>query len=103
MGQDSKSQLQNKENAWKVLRVRLYQLEMDKQIKEQKEKRFDQIGTWDRSEKIRTYNFPQDRLTDHRIKQSRSNLPIIMDGGIEDMVNAMVLENQTKLLEASGE
>ncbi len=103
MWQDSKSQLQNKENAWKVLRVRLYQLEMDKQIKEQKEKRFDQIGTWDRSEKIRTYNFPQDRLTDHRIKQSRSNLPVIMDGGIEDMVNAMVLENQTKLLEASGE
>ncbi len=103
MGQDSKSQLQNKENAWKVLRVRLYQLEMDKQIKEQKEKRFDQIGTWDRSEKIRTYNFPQDRLTDHRIKQSRSNLPVIMDGGIEDMVNAMVLENQTKLLEASGD
>ncbi len=103
MGQDSKSQLQNKENARKVLRVRLYQLELDKQIKEQKEKRFDQIWTGDRSEKIRTYNFPQDRLTDHRIKQSRSNLPVIMDGGIEDMVNAMVLENQTKLLESSGE
>lgn len=103
MGQDCKSQLQNKENAWKMLRARLYQLELDKQMQEQKEKRFDQIGTWDRSEKIRTYNFPQDRLTDHRIKQSWSNLPMIMDGDIEDIVNAMILENQTKLLEASGE
>ncbi len=101
MGQDSKSQLQNKENARKVLRVRLYQLELDKQIQEQKEKRFDQIGTGDRSEKIRTYNFPQDRLTDHRVKQSRSNLPMIMDGDIEDIINAMILENQTKLLESS--
>ena len=75
MGQDSKSQRQNKENAHKMLRTKLYQLELDKQIKEQKDKRFDQIGTGDRSEKIRTYNFPQDRVTDHRIKQSRPNLP----------------------------
>jgi len=102
MGTDSKSQLQNKENAWKMLKVRLYQLEMDKQIKEQKDKRFDQIGTWDRSEKIRTYNFPQDRVTDHRIKQSWPNIPWILDGNIWSIVDAVVLENQMKLLEAVG-
>ncbi len=101
MGTDSKSQLQNKENAWKMLKVRLYQLEIDRQIKEQKDKRFDQIGTGDRSEKIRTYNFPQDRVTDHRIKQSRPNIPWIMDGNIQDIVNTVVMENQMKLLESA--
>ncbi len=103
MGQDSKSQMQNKENAHKMLRTKLYQLELDKQIKEQKDKRFDQIGTGDRSEKIRTYNFPQDRVTDHRVKQSRSNLPSIMNGNIADIMTAMVVENQAKLLESAGE
>lgn len=102
MGQDSKSQRQNKENAHKMLKIKLYQLELDKQIKAQKDKRFDQIGTWDRSEKIRTYNFPQDRVTDHRIKQSWSNLPSILDGNIEDIMQHMILENQTKLLENAG-
>lgn len=99
MGTDSKSQLQNKENARKMLKVRLYQLEIDKQIKEQKDKRFDQIGTGDRSEKIRTYNFPQDRITDHRIKQSRPNIPGVLDGNIKDIVNEVVTQNQMILLE----
>lgn len=102
MWTDSKSQLQNKENAWKMLKAKLFQLEIDKQIKEQKDKRFDQIGTWDRSEKIRTYNYPQDRVTDHRIKQSWSNIPWILDGQIDDIVNAVVVENQAKLLEQAG-
>lgn len=83
----------------KMLKARLYQLEIDKQMKEQKEKRFDQIGTGDRSEKIRTYNFPQDRVTDHRVKQSWSNLPGIMDGDIDDIISTMIVENQSKLLE----
>ena len=103
MGTDSKSQLQNKENAWKMLKARLYQLELDKQIKEQKDKRFDQVWTWDRSEKIRTYNFPQDRITDHRIKQSRPNIPSVLDGNIENIINAIIVENQTKLLQQSTE
>lgn len=103
MGQDSKSQMQNKENAHKMLRTRLYQAELDKQIKEQKDKRFDQIWTGDRSEKIRTYNFPQDRVTDHRVKQSRPNLPKIMDGYISDIMTVMIVENQAKLLENAGE
>lgn len=102
MGQDSKSQRQNKENAWKVLRTKLYQAEMDKQIKEQKDKRFDQIWTWDRSEKIRTYNFPQDRVTDHRIKQSWSGLPMILDGNIKDIMQELIISNQAKLLEGTG-
>jgi peptide chain release factor 1 len=102
MGTDSKSQLQNKENARKMLKVRLYQLELDKKIQEQKEKRFDQIWTWDRSEKIRTYNFPQDRVTDHRIKQSRPNIPSILDGNIEAILDAVILENQMKLLDTSA-
>ena len=99
MGTDSKSQMQNKENAWKMLKTKLYQSELDRQIKEQKDKRFDQIGTGDRSEKIRTYNFPQDRTTDHRIKQSWSNIPGILDGEIEGIMQELVISNQMKLLE----
>lgn len=102
MGQDCKSQLQNKENAMKVLKSRLYQMELDKQIAEQKALRFDQIGTGDRSEKIRTYNFPQDRVTDHRIKQSRSYLPNIMDGDIDDIMHALIVENQMKMMQEIG-
>lgn len=103
MGQDTKSQLQNKENALKVLKSRLYQMEMDKQVASQKALRFDQIGTGDRSEKIRTYNFPQDRVTDHRIKQSRGYLPNIMDGDIDSIMDALIVENQTKMLQEVGE
>ena len=95
--------MQNKENAWKMLRTKLYQTELDRQIKEQKDKRFDQVGSGDRSEKIRTYNFPQDRVTDHRIKQSRSNIPGILDGEIEDIMSQIIVENQTKLSESAGE
>lgn len=98
---DSKSQLANKEKAWAVLTSRLYQIELDKKNAEQKSLRWDQIWTWDRSEKIRTYNFPQDRVTDHRIHQSWSNLPILLTWEIDDMINALVLENQTRLLQES--
>ena len=98
---DSKSQLQNKDRAWSVLKARLYQIELDKKTAETKSLRGDQIGGGDRSEKIRTYNYPQDRITDHRIHQSWSNLPVFLTGEIDDMINALVLENQTRLLEAS--
>jgi peptide chain release factor 1 len=79
----------------------LYQIELDKKNAEQKAIRGDQIGNGDRSEKIRTYNYPQDRITDHRIHQSRSNIPVFMTGEIDDMIHALVLENQTRLLEES--
>ena len=98
---DSKSQIQNKEKAFAVLKSRLYQIELDKKQAEEKDLRWNQIWTWDRSEKIRTYNFPQDRVTDHRIHESWSNLPSIMAGNIDDIMDKLVLENQTKLLEAS--
>lgn len=97
---DSRSQLQNKEKAMRILKAKLYQLELEKQQKELKEERLNQIWTWDRSEKIRTYNFPQDRVTDHRIKKSWSNLPAILDWEIDDIINSLIIENQTRMLQA---
>jgi len=96
---DSKSQIKNKEKAFEVLKSRLYQIELDKQQKEQKEIRWNQIWTWDRSEKIRTYNFPQDRITDHRIHKSWSNIPVILAWDLDDILNSLVVENQAMLLE----
>lgn len=100
---DSKSQLQNKEKAWSVLKARLYQVELDKKNEEERKIRGDQIGGGDRSEKIRTYNFPQDRVTDHRIKESRGNIPGIMMWEFDDIVNALILYNQAEMLKADQE
>jgi len=84
--QDEKSQLKNKNKAMSVLRSRLYAAEELRIREERGEARSSQIGSGDRSEKIRTYNFPQDRVTDHRIQQNYSNLPGIMDGDIEQII-----------------
>lgn len=94
--QDEKSQLKNKDKAMKVLRSRLLQMEEEKQSKELGDQRRSQIGTGDRSEKIRTYNYPQDRITDHRIKKSWSNIYEILGGNIEDIILALQ-EEDTKL------
>lgn len=96
--QDEKSQLKNKTKAMSVLRARLYQMEEDRLAKERGELRSGQVGTGDRNEKIRTYNFPQDRVTDHRIGQNFSNLPGIMDGNFDDIVEKITLEDQTSKL-----
>ncbi len=92
--QDEKSQLKNKNKAMGILRARLYAAEEEKRAKELGETRLAQIGSGDRSDKIRTYNFPQDRVTDHRIKTNFSNLPKIMDGYIEEIVDKLTLEDQ---------
>lgn len=97
--QDEKSQLKNKHKAFNVLRARLATIEEEKKMKELGEKRLVQIGSGDRSDKIRTYNFPQDRVTDHRIGQNFSNLPSIMEGNIEKIVEALAMEEQKSFLE----
>lgn len=99
--QDERSQLKNKQKALSILKARLYAVEEEKRQRELGEERLSQVGTGDRSEKIRTYNYPQDRLTDHRIHQNWSNLLSIMDGNIEGIVDRMVVEDQTKRLEKS--
>jgi peptide chain release factor 1 len=86
--QQEKSQLKNRTMALKMLRARLYEMEQEKQRSARDAQRKSQVGTGDRSEKIRTYNFPQDRLTDHRIGLTRHNLPAVMDGDIEDVIVA---------------
>lgn len=97
--QDGRSQHKNKEKAFQVLLSRLEQLEEEKRISEGSQARTSQIGSGDRSEKIRTYNFPQDRLTDHRIKQNFSNLPSIMEGEIDDVIQACALEGEKEIIE----
>lgn len=100
--QDEKSQLKNKNKAFGVLRARLYALEEEKKQAELGSKRLVQIGSGDRSDKIRTYNFPQDRVTDHRIGQNFSNLPGIMDGNLGKIIETLQLEEQKSLLEQAG-
>ncbi len=96
--QDEKSQLKNKIKALGVLRSRLFALEEEKRAKELGDARLAQAATGERGDKIRTYNFPQDRVTDHRIGQNFSNIPAIMDGELDDIVDALILEDQTRRL-----
>lgn len=87
--QDEKSQIKNKDKAMSVLRARLLQAKIDAEQKELSDSRRKLIGSGDRSEKIRTYNFPQDRITDHRIGYSRSNIPAALDGNIDDLMEKL--------------
>ncbi|MBQ2623365.1 peptide chain release factor 1 [Candidatus Saccharibacteria bacterium] len=94
--QDERSQQQNRVKAMNVLRTRLLERKKEEERKNASEARKSLIGTGDRSEKIRTYNFPQDRVTDHRIHYSRSNIPAVMDGDIDDLI-AELIKNEREL------
>ncbi len=96
--QDEKSQLKNKDKALKVLRAKLFELETAKKQDEQAEYRRNQIGTGDRSEKIRTYNFPQSRVTDHRIKLTLYKLDTIMDGDLFELIDSLTAADQAQKL-----
>ena len=98
--QDERSQQQNRIKAMNVLRSRLLERKKEEEIKNASEARKSLIGTGDRSEKIRTYNFPQDRVTDHRIHYSRSNIPAVMDGDIDDLIHELTLHERELKAEA---
>lgn len=93
--QDERSQQQNRIKAMNILRSRLLEKKKEEELKNASEARKSLIGTGDRSEKIRTYNFPQDRVTDHRIHYSRSNIPAVMDGDIDDIIHELVKHERT--------
>ena len=98
--QDERSQLRNRQKAMAVLKARLLEAERIKQEGEISAERRGQVGTGDRTEKIRTYNFPQDRVTDHRIGITMHNLPKIMEGGLDDLIDAVAASEQAKALES---
>ncbi len=100
--QDERSQLQNKLRAMSILKARLYEIEEARRRAEQDEARRSQVGTGERSEKIRTYNFPQSRVTDHRINKSVYNLPAVLDGELDDFIDELATREEAERLAALG-
>jgi peptide chain release factor 1 len=101
--QDEKSQIKNREKAMRVLRARLYEVEMEKQQQALAKERKQQVGTGDRSEKIRTYNFPQNRLTDHRIGLTIHQLAEIMEGKLQPVIDALIAHFNAERLKGEAE
>ncbi len=100
--QDEKSQLKNKDKALKILRAKLYNLELEKQQSELSAQRKNQVGTGDRSERIRTYNFPQGRVTDHRINFTIHRLDAVLDGDIDEITDRLITTDQAEKLQSSN-
>jgi peptide chain release factor 1 len=100
--QDERSQLQNRLRALSILRARLYEIEQEKRQSELDETRRSQVGSGERSEKIRTYNYPQSRVTDHRINLSSYNLPAVMGGDIQQFIDELSTRDETDRLAAAG-
>ncbi|GIV81224.1 MAG: hypothetical protein KatS3mg051_0578 [Anaerolineae bacterium] len=100
--QDERSQLQNKLRALSILRARLYEMEQERLREEQDAARRSQVGTGERSEKIRTYNFPQNRVTDHRINKSVYNLPAVLDGQLDEFIDELATREEAERLQAIG-
>jgi peptide chain release factor 1 len=100
--QDERSQLQNKLRALSILRARLYEIEEEKRRTSIESDRRSQVGTGERSEKIRTYNYPQNRVTDHRVGLSNYNLPAVMDGDIDGFIEELSTRDEADRLAASG-
>jgi peptide chain release factor 1 len=100
--QDEKSQIKNRDKGMRVLRSRLYEMEMEKQNAALAKERKQQVGTGDRSEKIRTYNFPQNRLTDHRIGLTLHQLDLVMEGRLQPIVDALIAHYQAEQLKADA-
>jgi peptide chain release factor 1 len=101
--QDEKSQHKNKAKALRILRSRIFDLEQAKLDAERRDERRSQVGSGERSEKIRTYNFPQDRLTDHRIGLTKHNLQGILDGDLQDLIDAVRTHFQAEALKQAGD
>ncbi len=100
--QDERSQLQNRLRAKQILLARLYEIEFEKQRSEQDSERRGQIGTGDRSEKIRTYNYPQNRVTDHRINVTSYNLPAVLNGDLDVFIDELITRDQAEKLASGG-
>jgi len=100
--QDERSQLQNKLRAMSILRARLFEIEAEKRRSAEEADRRSQVGTGERSEKIRTYNYPQNRVTDHRINLSIYNLPAVMEGGIDQFIEELATRDEAERLAATG-
>jgi len=101
--QDEKSQLKNREKAMKILKAKLYEIELEKQRSQIAAERKSQVGTGDRSERIRTYNFPQGRVTDHRIGLTIYQLEAFLDGEIDEVIDALITADQAEKLKEVGE
>ena len=100
--QDEKSQIKNKDKAFKVLRAKLYDLKMQEQNKEISDQRKSQVGTGDRSERIRTYNFPQGRVSDHRIGMTVYKLDYFLDGDLDEIIDGLITDDQAKKMAGFG-